>query len=55
MELFSSLYSSCTAARKLKQEEIKSIEEKSNELSTYYSTHYPSRSITPKLHNWFIQ
>ena len=51
MKILSILYTLCTAARKLEEDEINTIKDISNELITYYTKHYPDRSITPKLHN----
>jgi hypothetical protein len=51
LEIISQLYKLCTAARKLEPEEIETIKTQAMELLKYYTTHYPDRSITPKLHN----
>jgi hypothetical protein len=51
MEKLSILYQLCTAARKLEEEEITTIESTAQELFNHYTTAYPNRSITPKMHN----
>jgi hypothetical protein len=51
MQHFSTLYQHCTAARKLSTKEIKTIDTTAENLMTHYRTAYPTRSVTPKLHN----
>jgi hypothetical protein len=51
MQHFSTLYELCTAARKLSKKEIKTIDTTAEKLMAHYKTAYPTRSVTPKLHN----
>jgi hypothetical protein len=51
MSIVSHLYQLCTAARKLTNNEIKTIQTKAEELIEHHKTHYSHYSITPKLHN----
>ena len=51
MQHFSTLYELCTAARKLSTKEIKTIDTTAEQLMVHYRTAYPTRTVTPKLHN----
>jgi len=51
MQHFSTLYQLCTAARKLRTKEITTIDTTATKLMAHYRTAYPTRSVTPKLHN----
>jgi hypothetical protein len=51
MMKLSTLWTLCTAARRLTEEEISTIETTCKELNDHYTSAWSNRSITPKLHN----
>jgi hypothetical protein len=51
LNLLVEMYVLCTSPRKLTENEITTLATTAQKLSQHYSTAYPNRSVTPKLHN----